>query len=74
MDPNLAAALVPLAVVLGLDLWVYSDARARQGTRREVRARIGSLEIDRPQWWLAGCVVLFVLVFPLYLVARRASV
>ncbi len=69
---NLAAVLVPLVVVAGLDAWVYVDASGRRGTAREVSVTIaGRVTIDQPATWLVGCVVLFVMFFPLYLLARR---
>ena len=73
MDQQLASGLVLLVVVAALDLWVYLDARARQRRGREVSLTVGSLQIDRPEVWLALCLVLFVLFFPLYLVARRET-
>ena len=72
MDPIVVApAVTVLVVVAGLDLWVYHDARARQGTRREVTATLGSMRIDRPEVWTVCCLLLFFFFFPLYLVARR---
>ena len=59
--------------VAAVDAWVYADARARQGTRREVTVTIGSMRVDRPEVWAAWCLGLFVLFFPLYLVARREA-
>lgn len=73
MDQQATTALVLLALVATLDLWVYLDARARQGTSREVSVTIGSLHIDRAEVWVALCLVLFVVFFPLYLVARREA-
>ena len=67
------AGLIPLFLVGAADVWVYLDARARQGARREVSATVVSMEIATPQAWLAWCVVLFLVFFPVYLVARRAS-
>lgn len=71
--PSVATGLIPLFVIAMADVWVYLDARARSGTRREVSATIGAMEVDTPQAWLLWCLVLFLVFFPLYLVARRAS-
>lgn len=60
-------------LVAVLDAWVYADARARQGTRREVTVTIGSMHIDRPKVWLTWCLLLFIFFFPLYLTARREA-
>lgn len=73
MNPSLTAALAPLLVIVALDFWVYVDAREHHTHGREVVARVGSVHIDRPQKWVTGCVVLFIVMFPLYLVARRQS-
>lgn len=70
MVRDAAAPLVLLVVVVALDAWVYVDARRRQGTDREVSATVAGLTIDRPLAWLVWCVVLFVVAFPLYVVAR----
>jgi len=55
------------------DIWVYLDARARRTARNDVTATLFALEIETPEAWLLGCVVLFLVFFPLYLVARRAA-
>lgn len=73
MGSTALVVLVPLVLVIGADLWVYSDARSRQGTGREPGVRIGSLQLNTPEAWAIGCLVLFVIVFPIYLVARREA-
>lgn len=73
MPATLWVALVPLVVVLVADVWVYTDARARRGTGHEPGVRIGALRIDSPEAWAIGCLVLFVVAFPTYLVARREA-
>ncbi len=73
MDPVVLIGLVPLVLVVTADIWVYRDARARANTRREVEASIGTWRITTPQTWLGGCALLFLIFFPMYLVARRAS-
>jgi hypothetical protein len=68
-----APALVPLAVlltILAVDLWIYNDARERRDDGRPVVAALGSLTIDTPAAWLAGCLVLSIVFIPLYLAAR----
>jgi hypothetical protein len=51
---------------------VYFDAQRRVEARRPVIASIGSLVLETPTAWLVACALLWVL-FPMYLVARRAS-
>jgi hypothetical protein len=68
-----APALAPLIVLLAIltiDLWVYADARKRRDNDRPVVAAIGSLRIDTPEAWLAGCLLLSIVFIPLYLAAR----
>jgi cytochrome c oxidase assembly factor CtaG len=71
--PSAAVGLIPLLLIVAADVWVYLDARSRQGTGREVSATVISLDIDTPNAWLLWCVVLFLVFFPVYLVARRAT-
>jgi hypothetical protein len=69
-----APALLPLTVLLAIvtiDLWVYTDARKRRDNGRPVVVAIGSLTIDSPEAWLAGCLLLSILFTPLYLAARN---
>lgn len=66
-------ALVPLVVVLalvGVDLWVYSDARQRAARGRPVTFRAGSFAVDTPEAWSVGVLLVFVVFFPLYLTSR----
>lgn len=61
-----------LLIVAAVDAWVYLDARQRSDTGRAVVATVGPVTLSTPEHWLLGCVVLWILVVPLYLVARRA--
>ena len=66
-------SLVLLGGLLVSVTWVLEDARARATRGRPVVARIGSFEIEEPTVWGAGCLVLWVFFFPLYLRARAAE-
>ena len=68
--PEALGPIVVLLVILAIDLWVYADAKrsAAQGT--PVVARIGSFAVETPEMWFLGCLVLFILFFPLYMVSR----
>lgn len=69
------AAWPPLAILtiaLAADAWVFFDARARRAEGRNVIAAIGPIRLATPERWLVGCLLLWVFVLPLYLVARRA--
>jgi hypothetical protein len=68
---GLFVTLVAVIILVILDWWVYVDAQARKRARNPVEVQLGAFEIDAPQLWLAGCIALFVVFFPLYLVARR---
>jgi cytochrome c oxidase assembly factor CtaG len=71
--PAWTFGFLPLLLVAAADVWVYLDASARRRTRREVTARFLSVEVETPQAWLLWCVVLFLVFFPAYLVARRVA-
>jgi hypothetical protein len=65
--------LAVLAIVLGADLWVYADAKRRDELGTPVVVTIGPIEVGTPTAWLIGCLLLLIIFFPLYLVARRAE-
>ncbi len=66
------AALAPLVVLVATDAWVYLDARRWAADGSPVFVRIAGLSIETPGAWLAGCVLLWIFFFPMYLVSRRA--
>lgn len=66
------APFVLLAVALVVDAWVYVDARSRSAHDDAVVASVGPVTLSTPEHWLIGCVLLWILVLPLYLVARQA--
>ncbi len=72
-QPSLAGPLGLLIVVVILDVWVYLDAHARASRRQPVVASIGSLVLETPGAWMLACLVLWILFFPMYLVARSRS-
>jgi hypothetical protein len=63
------AALV-LLVVVGCDVWVFLDARRCAEEDAPVSLRVAGLAVDTPLAWLLGCLVLWVVFFPMYLVSR----
>ena len=66
-------ALVPLFVliaVLSIDSWVYVDATRREEQGRPVVFHAGSMVVGSPIMWLIGCLLLWVVFFPLYLASR----
>jgi hypothetical protein len=69
----MTTALAPLAVFLILfasAVWVYQDAQfqVRRGT--PVYLSVGTFRVDTPAAWLFVCVVLWIIFFPLYVLAR----
>jgi hypothetical protein len=67
------AALGPillLLAVLASDAWVFVDAKARLDRGSPVAMTVGSFRIDAPFGWFLGCLVLWLLFFPMYLVSR----
>jgi hypothetical protein len=66
-------ALVPLLVllaVLAIDLWVFTDARAQSKRGTPVVVSLGFLRVDTPAAWFFGCLLLWILFFPLYITNR----
>jgi len=72
MDANSWGPLVLLLGGLAVDVWVLRDARAREAQGRDVVATVGPVTLSTPSQWLLGCLLLWVFVVPLYLVARKA--
>ena len=66
------AALALLVVALVVDAWVFLEARAREADGRAVVATVGPVTFATPEQWLLGCLLLWVFVVPLFLVARSA--
>lgn len=73
MDRGLATPLLLLAVVLASDAWVMWDASRRHQRHDDVEASVGPITLNRPEHWLIACIVLWVIAFPMYLVARRRA-
>jgi hypothetical protein len=68
---NGLAAVALLLVVLGIDAWIFMDARSRAAQGQDVVATVGPVTLSTAGQWLLGCLLLWVFVVPLYLVARR---
>ncbi|HZW45010.1 MAG TPA: hypothetical protein VFF32_11560 [Dermatophilaceae bacterium] len=68
MPEALVPALV-LLVILAIDLWVYADAKQRADQGAPVVVRIGAFVLETPETWFVGCLVLWILFFPLYTVS-----
>jgi hypothetical protein len=70
MTASALTALLALAAVLGVDAWVYSDARRRAEHGSPVVVRLGRFVVEDPVAWLIGCLVLFIVFVPLYVSSR----
>ncbi len=76
MGSSSVAQLVPLVLLLVIILssvWVLQDARRFEREGRPVVVVVVGRTLEDPQMWAALSLVLFLIVFPMYLVARRAS-
>jgi hypothetical protein len=60
-------SILVLLVVLAADAWVYSDARKRLQEGERVTFAAGSFRVATPEAWFFGCLILWVVFFPLYL-------
>ncbi len=67
------SALVPilvLLVVLPTDFWVYTDAKAQWERGQPIVLSSGRFQIDTPEAWFVGCLLLWIVFFPLYVIER----
>lgn len=63
--------LVIMAVLIGTSFWVYFDAKSIGIKAGEVKSgRMAGLDTMGPGSWLAGCLILWIIFFPIYLVKR----
>ena len=70
------SAMVPvllLLVVLATDVWVYRDSGLRLAEGEPVTVTVGPYRMESPTVWFVACLLLWIRVFPLYLVARSRS-
>lgn len=68
-----SAAFVPVLVILAIlaiDLWVYADAKRCADEGTPVVLRLGAFVVQTPAMWFVGCLVLWIVFFPLYVVSR----
>ena len=72
MDGEWLAPVIFLLLVVAVDIWVYREASARRAEGRSVVATVGPVTLSTPEQWSLGCLVLWIFVLPLYLVARNA--
>jgi hypothetical protein len=64
--------ILALFAVLFADAWVYGDARAHAERGRPVVFSSGTFRVDTPAAWFLGCLLLWIVFFPLY-IARRGK-
>lgn len=69
LPPSALLSILIMIAVLGTDAWVYVDARRRLSGRRPVVVSLGPLRVETPEAWFLGCLILWVVFFPLYLTA-----
>jgi hypothetical protein len=65
--------VIVLLIVLLTDVWVYLDANAHLARGEPVVVSIGSFSLESPATWVVVCLVLWIVAFPLYVVARGKS-
>ena len=63
--------IIAVLLILGTDIWVYTDARARADQGDPVVFSIGSIQVDSPEVWAVVCLLLWVFAFPVYLASRN---
>ena len=68
------SALLPILVliaVVGIDLWVYADAKAHVERGTPIVFWTQSFSIATPASWFFACLILFVIFIPLYINTRN---
>jgi hypothetical protein len=70
---NAFVPILLLLVVLATDLWVYLDSGSRLAGGEPVTVTLGPFRVESPTVWFVACLVLWIVAFPLYLVARGQS-
>lgn len=60
-----------MMVALAVDIWIFLDAKRRSESGDAVVATVGPVTLSTPQQWLLAGVLLWIVVVPLYFVARR---
>ena len=63
--------IIVVLVILGTDLWVYTDAKAHADKGDPVIFSVGSIRLDSPEVWAVVCLVLSIFCFPLYFASRN---
>lgn len=69
-----AALLVPALVlfaVFSTASWVYADAKAQCERGTPVVLSVCAFEVATPKGWFLGCLLAWVVFFPLYLTGRE---
>jgi hypothetical protein len=65
-----SAPILVLLLVLSVDAWVYADASAHAERGTPVVFSGGTFTVDTPAAWFLGCLLLWILFFPLYVYLR----
>ena len=67
------APLFLFLLIIATDLWVYWDAKAQSDRETPVYFRIGAFQISTPPAWAICCLFLWIIFFPVYLLARSST-
>jgi hypothetical protein len=67
LSASVLAPILLMVILLTADAWVYTDAKARAERGRPVTFSYGSFVVETPIAWFLGCLILWVVFFPLYL-------
>jgi len=73
MTLSAALPILLLLVVVATDVWVYRDSGLRLARGEPVTVTLGPYRMESPAVWFVACLLLWILAFPLYLVARGRS-
>ena len=53
-----------------IDVWLYLDAKRCAEEGAPLVLRVGAFVVDTPATWFAGCLLMWIVFFPLYLMSR----
>jgi cytochrome c oxidase assembly factor CtaG len=65
--------IIALLILLGIDAWVYEDARARAESGAPVTFSAGGFFLETPLQWFIACLLVWIVFLPLYVVRRSPA-
>ena len=67
-------ALLPVALIVASDAWVYRDATRREENHEPIVLRSKIITLRTAQDWTIACLFGWLVFFPLYILGRRQDI